>query len=203
MSEANIEFVEVMSMRNRQQGSFIIELCIVLVSVSGIFAMAVTHMIAINYKGQLDRAAYSLATIVAERKQLFYGELSLNVGSKSPKNDMKNIVSSSMKRMSQSFNPDKLAMRVDVYYLDEKLGMGQKKFKLEHKVISTSESRLFPDQFKLTQEQAENFLPFTNWGRYMPLYRVTLTYQIPFDLIGAINGEMYQVVSSAYTFGRL
>ncbi|NOH71118.1 pilus assembly protein TadF [Vibrio pectenicida] len=203
MSEANIEFVEVMSMRDRQQGSFIIEFCIVLVSLSGIFSMAVSHMIAINYKGQLDRAAYSLATIVAERKQLFDGKLSLNVGSMSANNDMKNIVSSSMKRMNQSFNPDKLAMRVDVYYLDKQSDRGQKKFKLEHKVISTSDPRLFPDKFKLTQEQAENFLPFTNLGRYLPLYRVTLTYQIPFDLIGAINGEMYQVVSSAYTFGRL
>ncbi|WP_171360499.1 tight adherence pilus pseudopilin TadF [Vibrio pectenicida] len=190
-------------MRDRQQGSFIIEFCIVLVSLSGIFSMAVSHMIAINYKGQLDRAAYSLATIVAERKQLFDGKLSLNVGSMSANNDMKNIVSSSMKRMNQSFNPDKLAMRVDVYYLDKQSDRGQKKFKLEHKVISTSDPRLFPDKFKLTQEQAENFLPFTNLGRYLPLYRVTLTYQIPFDLIGAINGEMYQVVSSAYTFGRL
>ena len=198
MSVLNIEFDKVVNVRGRQRGLFTIEFSIIIASLAGIFWLAFSHMIAVNIKGQLDRAAYSLASITAERKQLFGGDIQFKTGSAK---DMKNIVSSSMKRMSPSFNPEKLTMRVEVYYLEYK--SDKKTFELEHKVISTTDQSSLPREPKLTKEQAETLLPFTNRGRYLPLYRVTLGYQVPFDLIGVVNGQINQVVSSAYTFGRL
>lgn len=56
-------------MKAKQQGAFMVELALVLMFISGLFVVMANYVVAINTKGQLDRAVYSLATIMAERKQ--------------------------------------------------------------------------------------------------------------------------------------
>ncbi len=50
----------------------------------------------------------------------------------------------------------------------------------------------FPDMSDVTKEKAIEILPLTSRGRRLPMYQVSLCYEIPTNLIGIANGEVFR-----------
>jgi len=193
--------------RVKQTGSFAVELALVLVFASGLFVVVVNYMLAINKKGQLDRAAYSLTTILAERKQLFSADLDICAGDcRKTEHETYSIASASLKRMIPNFEKSKLGMRIDEVRLQETLLPSGK---IQHKRIQKTLTKGaihgcdFPDMSDITKDKAVELLPVTSRGRRLPLYQVSLCYEIPVNLIGVANGEMLRLISTSYSFARV
>lgn len=192
---------------HRQNGSFTVELAMVLVFASGIFLVVVNHMLAINKKGQLDRATYSLTTILSERKQLFSDSLDVCSGNCSKtKNTTFSIAASSLKRMIPNFDKTKLGMRIDEIRLEEhNLPDGGTVYTRHHKKLEKGNVTgcNFPDMEKMTKAKAIELLPVTSRNRRLPMYQVSLCYEIPFNLLGVTSGEVNQIISTSYSFARI
>jgi len=193
--------------RVKQTGSFAVELALVLVFASGLFLVVVNYMLAINKKGQLDRAAYSLTTILAERKQLFGADLDICAGNcRKTEHATYSIASASMKRMIPNFEKSKFGMRVDEIRLEETLlPSGKINYKRVQKTLTKGAIHGcdFPDMSDITKDKAIELLPVTSRGRRLPLYQVSLCYEIPVNLIGVANGEVLRLLSTSYSFARV
>ncbi|MGD8170569.1 tight adherence pilus pseudopilin TadF [Vibrio sp. TRT 21S02] len=194
-------------MQVKQKGSFTVELALVLVFASGIFLAVVNYMLAVNQKGQLDRATYSLTTILAERKQLFSDDLDVCAGNcNRTKNTLFSIASSSLRRMTPTFDKTKFGMRIDEIRLTERtLPNGQIKYTRHHKRLEKGNviGCNFPDMEDITEERANELLPVTSRKRRLPMYQVSLCYEIPFNLLGVTSGEVNHIISTSYSFARI
>ncbi|WP_339387776.1 tight adherence pilus pseudopilin TadF [Vibrio caribbeanicus] len=193
-------------MKRKQNGSFLIELMLFIIFIIGILILMINHMIALNYKGQLDRLAYSASTILAERKQLFDGDIDISSREKNTASSLYTLVASSMTKMNKNFDKQNLSVKVEMIELKKPSGkLSNTSFELQsYSVYAPSAKRHdFPNDFKLSKEEVLNLLPMTNRGRYLPLYRVSLSYQIPYDLLGSLNGESHRIISSSFSFGRI
>ena len=197
--------------RNNAKGVFLIELAIVLVCISGILIMILNHLVAFNSKGQLDRAAYSLATILSERKQLFDDELNLCHDAQSCNVEVENaynFVTASLGRMNKSFDKGKFGLRIDELNLTTSFNSSGQPF---YTLVSSSpllhgniNQCKFPGVADLTSIKAAELLPVTPTGSTrLPMYQVSLCYAIPLDILGAISGEHLQLISSSYSFERI
>ncbi|MFA0231285.1 tight adherence pilus pseudopilin TadF, partial [Vibrio sp. 10N.261.45.A7] len=190
-------------MQVKQKGAFAVELAMVLVFASGIFVVVVNHMLAINKKGQLDRASYSLTTIFAERKQLFNANMDICAGDcRKTEHNAFVIASASMKRMIPNFDKNKFGMRIDEIRLEETaLSGGKVNYRRVQKTLTKGSIHGcdFPDMGDITKEKAIEILPITSRGRRLPMYQVSLCYEIPTNLIGIANGEVFRLVSTSYS----
>ena len=111
-----------------------------------------------------------------------------------------------MKNMNKNFDKHKLSVKVEMIELKRDSEKSSNTlFKLQsYSVYAPLAKRCdFPNDFKLSKEEALNLLPMTNRGRYLPLYRVSLSYQIPYDLLGSLNGQSQRIISSSFSFGRI
>lgn len=194
-------------MRSKQAGAFTVELALVLMVFAGLFVAIANHLLAVDRKGQLDRATYSLTTILAERKQLFDANLDICAGDcRETEHVSFSIVSASLKRMSQSFDKTKLGMRIDEIRLEEKLdSSGKLVYKRVQKTLTKGAIHgcNFPDMSDMTKEKALELLPVTSRGRRLPMYQVSLCYETPLDVLGVATGEVVRIVSSSYSFARV
>ncbi|GAA5646284.1 MULTISPECIES: tight adherence pilus pseudopilin TadF [Vibrio] len=194
-------------MRAKQKGAFAVELAMVLVFASGLFVVVVNYMLAINKKGQLDRAAYSLTTILAERKQLFNADLDICSGNcNQTENTAYSIAAASMKRMIPNFDKTKFGMRIDEVRLDERvLSNGKVDYVRRHKALEKGNviGCNFPDMSDIDKAKAIEMLPVTSRNRRLPLYQVSLCYETPVNILGVANGEVFRIVSSSYSFARV
>lgn len=193
-------------------GSFIIELAIVLVFASGFLVLLINHMIAFNHKGRLDRAAYSLVTVISERKQLFDGQLGLcvvNDTCDSVALDAFNLAAASLKRMNGSFDRSKLGMQFDeismTTFTDENGDLVSTLNPVITQRFGNSSGCDFPGVSDVSEQKAIELLPLTRVNLdfvRVPMYQVSLCYQIPLDLLGAPTGEFIHLVSTSFSFAR-
>ena len=193
-------------MKRKQNGSFVSELAIFIIFLIGVFSIMVNHMIALSYKGQLDRLAYSASTIVAERKQLFNSEISISNKGQEIGPTLHKLIASSMKKMNKNFDKNKLSIRVEMIELEGSSSHSSNvsfNFHSHSIYFPSAKRRNFPDDFNLSKDDALKLLPMTIRDRYLPLYRVSLSYQIPFDLLGTLNGQSHRIISSSFSFGRI
>ncbi|SON52727.1 putative Flp pilus assembly protein TadF [Vibrio tapetis subsp. tapetis] len=207
MKDVHLRLARGRVVRVKQKGSFAVELAMVLVFASGIFLVVVNYMIAINKKGQLDRATYSLTTILSERKQLFDADMNICAGNcRKTENTAFVIASASMKRMIPNFDKTKFGMRIDEIRLEEDLSAGGKvNYRRVHKTLTKGNIHgcEFPNMSDVTKDKAIDMLPVTSKGRRLPLYQVSLCYEIPTNLLGVASGEVFRLVSSSYSFARV
>jgi tight adherence protein F len=207
MKDALSKLVRGQVVQVKQKGSFAVELAMVLVFASGIFLVVVNHMLAINKKGQLDRATYSMTTIFAERKQLFNANMDICAGDcRKTEHNAFAIASASMKRMIPNFDKTKFGMRIDEIRLEETAVSGGKvNYRRVQKTLTKGNIQGcdFPDMSDITKQKAIEMLPVTSRGRRLPMYQVSLCYEIPTNLIGIANGEVFRLVSSSYSFARV
>lgn len=191
-------------MVKKVRGAFAVELALTLVFTSGILAIISNYLIAINKKGQLDRAAYSMATLVAERKELFGNDLNICAGNCTrSRNELFSVVSASMQRMMPGYDASKFGMRVDAVYLNGTSGGSGYSLSTESLSAGTIASCDFPDVVSVTRTQALELLPETSQGTRLPLYQVSLCYETPFNVLGVVNNEIMRVVSTSYAFARI
>ncbi|MGL4372350.1 MAG: tight adherence pilus pseudopilin TadF, partial [Turicibacter sp.] len=102
--------------RYKENGTYIIELAITLCFLSSLLILFINHLLAFNKKGQLDRTAYSLVTLISERKQLFDGDLNLCSSDLLCENfarDLYRLAGASLSRVGNDFDEAKLGMRID------------------------------------------------------------------------------------------
>ncbi len=195
------------------RGVFAVELVIGLLILSGALVIVLNHLLAFNKKGALDRAAYSIATIMSERKQLFNSNMSLCVDNCNVEAEIVfNLVVSSLRRMDASFDNTKLGMRIDYVSMavDEvsgNLSLGNNKplifgntiqcnFRSANDVDINSVVKLLP---QVSSEASE----LLGGNVFLPFYQVSLCYEIPLDLIGATTGEVFRLISTSYSFARI
>ncbi len=191
-------------MDKKIKGAFAVELALTLIFTSAILATISNFLIVTNKKGQIDRAAYSMVTLIAERKELFENNLDVCAGNCSKaKNDLYAVASASMKRMIPSYDPNKFGMRVDAVYLNGKSsGAG---FNLATNSLTAGRTANcdFPNVTSMSKGQALSLLPETSQGTKLPLYQVSLCYETPFNILGVMNNEVMRVVSTSYAFARI
>ncbi|MEZ9069264.1 tight adherence pilus pseudopilin TadF [Vibrio atlanticus] len=192
-----------MAIRKKQQGAFMVELALVLVFFSSLLAIHINYTLAINKKGQLDRANYSLLTILSERRQLYTGELDM-CGFEGAYCDTEitkfyDIAKSSLKRMIPDFDESKLGMRVAQISIEE----GESKVNLNEQFRGRRDDCNFQNLQGITFEHAKELLPTTTRNRRLPLYHLSLCYETPFNIIGAVRGEPIKIVTSSYSFARI
>ncbi|WP_391090567.1 tight adherence pilus pseudopilin TadF [Vibrio sp. NH-UV-68] len=194
-------------MRVKQTGAFAVELALVLTLLSVMSILVINHMLAINKKGQLDRATYSLVTILAERKQLFNSNLDICAGDcRETEQATYSIATASLKRMIPTFDKSKFGMRIDEIRIDEQMSRrGEIDCKRVHTTLTKGAIHgcNFPDVTDMTKEKTLEMLPVTSRGRRLPLYQVSLCYETPVDVIGATTGEVFRIVSTSYAFARV
>ncbi|TKF17891.1 pilus assembly protein TadF [Vibrio genomosp. F6] len=186
----------------KQKGSFSVELALVLVFFSSFLAIHINYTIAINKKGQLDRATYSLLSLLSERKQFYSGEINMcgfnGTHCNSEIKKVFDIAKNSMKRMVPSFDESELGLKVT-----------QVSISSEDKLIVNSETSgnvdkcEFMDFSKMNLTKAKQLLPTTTRNRRLPMYHLSLCYVTPFNIIGAVRGDPMRIVSSSYAFARI
>jgi tight adherence protein F len=172
----------------KQGGNFTVEFAMVGVFFSLLLAFSGDIIIKLSIKGKLDRMAYSAATIIAERTQLFddtyiIDEASTGEGSKSYQ-----IVLGSLTRTISSFDEDKFG-----YELDQ----------ITYDTSGTTQSPIFKKGIACDlSNPSSDMLITTSWGRSLTLYQVTLCYTTD-NWFGGLLGKNYSRVQSyAIAIGR-
>ncbi|MDP2574362.1 pilus assembly protein TadF [Vibrio sp. vnigr-6D03] len=180
---------------NVQRGAFTIELALVLVFVTGFFVMQVNFLVATAKKGQMDRLAYSLVSVMSERRELFRdegdicryaGECELLAA------ELYAVGISAMNRMSNQFDSNKFGIRIEelVVYPDRQ-------------VYAMREVGWVTGCSFTPLREVDKIIPTTSRNRKLPVYKVSLCYRTPFNLLGASKGELLNVVTSAFSFARI
>lgn len=184
----------------RNQGVFTVELALVLVVLSSFFALQVNYMIAVAKKGAMDRAAYSAATLIAERRQFFDDEgyiCGLNGGDATKCNklmtEIRDVVEGAMARALSSFEPGDMTIVVEEYipappaaaYTVRTLGDGTG-----------------CDLVSINNSAMDALSPLTSKSRKLPIYQVSLCYKTEFNLLGAVEGDPFNIVASSISFAR-
>ncbi|WCE32564.1 tight adherence pilus pseudopilin TadF [Vibrio sp. SCSIO 43137] len=199
----------------RGKGVFTIELAFGLLFLSGMLVIVLNHLLVFNKKGALDRAAYSVATIISERKQLFNNKMSLCSDDNSCQSEAKtayDIVVASLRRMDTTFDKSKLGMRIDYVSIAVKGSPAQFSLDTNKPLIFGNTHQCHFNAVKdIDLDTAMALLPkisveATNLlgsSVYLPLYQVSLCYEIPLDLIGGMTGEAFRLISTSYTFARI
>ncbi|CCN71200.1 tight adherence pilus pseudopilin TadF [Vibrio nigripulchritudo] len=181
-------------MLNKQKGAFTIELALILAFVAGFFALQVNYVVATAKKGQMDRLAYSLASVLSERRELFRDEG--NICRRSGEcnqliEDMHSIAESAMTRMSNVFVPSRFGIRI------------------EELVVHTAHARYVVKEKGyvgcnfVPLSKLPDIVPITTRNRKLPVYKVSLCYQTPFNILGVARGEFVDMVSSSFSFARI
>ncbi|CCN46126.1 conserved hypothetical protein [Vibrio nigripulchritudo MADA3029] len=181
-------------MRNKQRGAFSVELALILAFVASFFALQVNFVIATSNKGQMDRLAYSLVSVLSERRELFRDEGNI---CQLPKNcndlvaELHQVGVSAMKRMSNVFDSRRFGIRIEelVVYPDRT-------------IYSKREKGYVGCNF-VPLDNVPEIIPTTSRNRKLPVYQVSLCYRTPFNILGATRGEFVNVVSSAFSFARI
>ncbi|WP_186176345.1 tight adherence pilus pseudopilin TadF [Vibrio jasicida] len=194
-------------MKHKNKGAFIIELTMGLLFMAGISLTIVNNMIAVNYRGQLDRLSYSLATVLSERKQLFGEKKNIcDTDCESFVSDIYLLTSSSMRRMNSSFDESRLKIRIEQLSIivndDSPSNNVYELHRLVYEEGSSNNCEL-PDTSDITHEEIINFLPITNQKNYLPMYQVSLCYETPFNIMGIGNNEVTYIKSSSFSFARI
>ncbi|EGQ7831330.1 tight adherence pilus pseudopilin TadF [Vibrio vulnificus] len=193
-------------MKAKQQGAFMVELALVLMFISGLFVVMTNYVVAINTKGQLDRAVYSLTTIMAERKQFFDGDLDI-CGRADPycsetKRAVNYLSKASLKRMMPGFDESKFGVFVEQLVVE---GDNPSNFIKRYKKFSSgvTDGCNLPNLDSLTKEEALELLPITSRNRRLPMYQITLCYETPFNIFGLSEGNVIKAVSTSFSFARV
>lgn len=175
---------------SRIEGTFTVELGVMALAFSLIFAFCGDVVVRLSTKGKLDRMAYSAVTIIKERTALFdTNDFSNNDDAQF--NSLVTIVSNSLKRTLGSFDETEFGMTLEVALSDGKT------------VISKTTKKTDED---ITCEPAEaltSAIAVTKSDKTKTtLYRVTLCYQTE-NWFGALVDKDYGLVSTnAVSIGR-
>nr|WP_241750593.1 tight adherence pilus pseudopilin TadF [Vibrio vulnificus] len=183
-----------------------VELALVLMFFSGLFVVMANYVVAINTKGQLDRAVYSLTTIMVERKQFFGGDLDI-CGKADPycyetKKVVNFLSTASLKRMMPGFEESKFGVFVEQLAVE---GDKPSNFRKRYKKFSSgaTDGCNLPNLDRLTKEDALELLPITSRNRRLPMYQITLCYETPFNIFGLSEGNVIKAVSTSFSFARV
>ncbi|ENM5775859.1 tight adherence pilus pseudopilin TadF [Vibrio mimicus] len=194
----------------RQRGAFMVELALVMVVFSALFAILINYSIAINKKGQLDRVAYSLTTILAERKQLFGSQFNVcNYGTSDCDrkiNDLYALAASSMRRMLPTFDESQFGLRIEQVSIDvEDLPDGKVNYKKRYNKLEKGNVAkcAMGNAQSMSKQEAIDLLPITSRKRRLPLYQVSVCYSTPFNILGIGSGDVTHIVATSYSFARV
>ncbi|WP_407547172.1 tight adherence pilus pseudopilin TadF [Vibrio parahaemolyticus] len=207
-------------MIRNQKGSFTVELTLIIVLISGSCLLIIDNMLAINRKGQMDRLAYSLATVLSERNELFDGKphlcerngtgIDIDKECDNISDEIFTIAKGSMRRMISNFDVKKFGIRIDEIFIEprEQIG-GVEDTKLQTTLYNGDNRRCYYDNsiVNLTKDGAFNLLPHNEDGTYVPVYVVSLCYVKTFNLTGTSSDFLQifrrpHIVSSAFSFVR-
>ena len=182
-----------------QAGVFILELALV-ASVITLFLVFASDMVGKQtLQGHLQRLSYSAVNIIKERNQLYEQSDELN---DAQVDQVKKIISQSMKRTMSSFDPNALGMHVEQLHL----GTVEHQFARDITIGNDDDgigggSSLACRPAKHLKEMTELHLE-TSWGRQATLYQVTLCYKGD-NWFGSVVGEDYSTVkTSSIMLGR-
>jgi len=190
----------------KQKGAFMVELALVLMFFSGLFVAVANYVVAINTKGQLERAVYSMTTIMSERKQLFGGEVDICFGSDARCNETKQVMNrlmmASLKRMMPNFDRTKLGIQIEQLTVE---GDNPRNFKKKYRQLRDGavQGCQLPNLNQMSKEQALELLPITSHNRRLPMYQVTLCYETPFNIFGLADGEVVRTIAISFSFARV
>lgn len=197
-------------MNTKIRGVLSVELAICLVFLSGLFVVMINHLVAFNNKGVLDRAAYSAVTVLSERKELFDGELNICVDADQCDFEIEKVfrfISGSLKRMNESFDSSKLGLRVDYVSVLNDENTSELSLNNVKKLYGNTSKCKFPGVSDIDPELLPrvsiDVIELLGGNVYLPLYQVSLCYEIPLDLLGAPTGEIFRLMSTSYSFVRI
>ncbi|WP_175577476.1 tight adherence pilus pseudopilin TadF [Photobacterium proteolyticum] len=186
-------------MNRNCKGVFTIELAMILIFISSVFALQANYLVSLSRKSALDRASYSAVSIVSERKQLYSDEGGLcesnGIVSKCP-NDIDtlfSIVSSTLTRTISNFDEAELGFVVEEYIPLNNT------FQFTRKSRGDVNGCNFPS---LAQGETMSLSPITSKNRKLPLYQVSICYHTSFNVIGATELTPFHLVSSSFSFAR-
>lgn len=166
-----------------QRGNFTVEFAIVGIVFSLLIAFSGEIVTKLAIRGKLDRMAYSGATIIAERTQLFDEEYDVDV-SEGVANY--SIIKASLARTMKNFNESNFGYSLDMF------------------TYSSGDSSAAPTTIYTTgkpcsvRTPSSNMLVTTGWGRSLSLYQVTLCY----DVDNWYGGDSSLINSFSIALGR-
>jgi tight adherence protein F len=165
-----------------QRGNFTVEFALVSVFFALLLAFSGDIIMKLAIKGKLDRMAFSAASIIKERKQLFDDsyDLTTDEGNKAFQ-----IVENSLKRTMGSFDENKFGFVLTAY-----------SYSTGAIVAKTSIVR--PEGGSVLcsiKEPTTDMFVTTSWGRTLTLYQVTLCYQTG-NWYGHLIGKTFNRVQS-------
>ncbi|USD38921.1 tight adherence pilus pseudopilin TadF [Ferrimonas sp. SCSIO 43195] len=182
------------------KGVFTVELAMVLLVLSGFFAMQVNYMIAVAKKGALDRAAFSAVTLVSERRQFFddEGQMCGTNGNDASKcaslvSDIEAIVAAGLARSMASFDASALVVVVEEYIPAPPAASY---------AVRSSGNREGCGFASINHSGMDPLSPLTSKARKLPIYQVSLCYRTDFNLIGVSQGDPFNIVASSISYAR-
>ncbi len=173
--------------RKKQGGNFTIELAIIGIFFSLLIAFSGDVIIKLSIKGKLDRMAFSAASIMKERTQLFSGGTQ---PSNSDSSKVVTVVSNSLNRTISDFDSSKFGMRIEVFGVDNS---GDVVTNYTYEKVGKSCSTVKPD---------ESLFVTTAWGNSITLYQTTVCYETNNWYGSLVNKTFNYVQSYAAVMGR-
>lgn len=175
---------------SKNKGNFTVEFAIVAIFFALLIAFSGDVIVKLSIKGKLDRMAYSSASIIKERKQLFGDEFS---AVEQEGIDAYTIVNASLGRTISNFDTEKFGFSLDMYELISGT--------VSKTTIYNSNSSGVGIACTVPTPKQALFIT-TTYGRSLTLYQATLCYQTN-NWFGSLVGETYDRVQSyAAVMGR-
>ncbi|MGX9418278.1 tight adherence pilus pseudopilin TadF [Vibrio sp. WJH972] len=181
----NLKFTK----RQHQTGNFSVEFAIVGVFFSLLLVFSADVIIKLSIKGKLDRMAYSAASVIKERTELFAGILDVDESNTQQGERTYDYVQASLGRTIGNFDPNAFGFSLDVYTFDGS------------NVTSTNAYTASALTCTVNQPSDDLFIT-TGWGTTLTLYQVTLCYETDNWFGDLIDVEFNRVNTYAAVMGR-
>jgi tight adherence protein F len=169
----------------RYSGNFSVEFAIVGVVFSLLLVFSGDIIVKLAMKGKLDRMAYSAASIIKERTQLFEEDYTTTT---TEAQNTYNYVVASLGRTLNNFDVNQFGYSLDVFTNDG---------------TSTSKSTPYSTGISCTVgTPSSDLFVTTSWGNIVTLYQVTLCYETD-NWYGDLIGTTFnRVASYSVVMGR-
>lgn len=169
----------------RYSGNFTVEFAIVGVVFSLLIVFSGDLIIKLAIKGKLDRMAYSAASIIKERTELFDEDPTTTTAEAQ---DTYNYVSASLARTLNNFDANQFGYSLDVFTNDG---------------TTTTQSTPYTTGISCTiSSPPSDLFVTTSWGNIVTLYQVTLCYETD-NWFGDLIGTTFnRVASYSIVMGR-
>jgi tight adherence protein F len=175
--------------RRCARGNFSVEFAIVGLAFSFLLVFSADVIIKLAIKGKLERMAYSAASVIKERTQLFDEIYTIDKDTSTEGESTYNYVKASMARTINNFNSESFGFSLDV-------------FTYEDSTVTLDNAYAANTIACTIKEPADDLFITTGWGNTLTLYQVTLCYETD-NWYGSLVGETFNRVSTyAAVMGR-